>query len=168
MVKKYTAVSLLCMMSSCAITYAKQDYKELSAAVQQGDVERTTYLLKRDGALDEIIRECLLIKAEKRTEQVLKSAHFYTQVFSYVRFLGGAFVVSDIYRDLNKLHNEPFFEENQALKSTSIMPFLMKLYIAYSGYLTAKQGMHYVAVERVAAAQAIETLIKNADLLPKE
>ncbi len=156
------------MMSVCAMTYATQNYKELSAAVQQCDLERITYLLKRDGVIDETIRECLLVKAEKKTEQVFKSAHFYAQAFSWVKFLGGSFVVGDIFRELNELHNEPFIGRTEVLKSISVLPFLMKLYIAYSGYLTAKQGLHYVAVERVAAAQAIEALIKNAEILPKE
>ncbi len=168
MIQRYKVLGLLFLASSSCMVQAKQSYKQMSDAVLRGDANRLTYLLNREGALDVRIKECLLIKAEKETEAALKRNSSFSKMFAGLKFLAGSLLAYDTYRDLKR--EDRVVEENRRehSESISIVPVMMKFFIAYVGYRTAKNALDCIAVERLMTAQAIEALIKNASVVPEE
>ncbi|MBA3751391.1 hypothetical protein H0X06_01130 [Candidatus Dependentiae bacterium] len=172
MIHRYKVIGLLFLVSSSCMVHAKQSYKQMSDAVLGGDVNRLTYLLNREGALDVRMKECLLIKAERETQAVLKSSSSYSKKFECLKFLAGSLLVCDTYKDLKREqvvvaddNNENQMRHSEGI---SIVPVMMKFFIAYVGYRTAKKALNCITVERLMTAQAIEALIKNASELPEE
>ncbi len=165
------ALSLLSLLSLAFTVQAKQNYKELAALVEQGDINQLTYLLNRDQALTESMQQRLAIRAEKKTEQLLKSSHCYGYLLAPLKFIGGSLLAYDTYTDLN-VKNSLFAEVSQkkaekvvrpdnAERVPAVLPVMMKFLAAYSGYFTLKQGLSRITMKRVARAQAVEALIKK-------
>ncbi len=143
----------------------------MSDAVLRGDTNRLTYLLNREGALDVRIKECLLIKAEKETEAALKRNSSFSKMFAGLKFLAGSLLAYDTYRDLKRediVGVEERENRREHSEGISIVPVMMKFFIAYVGYRTAKNALNCIAVERLMTSQAIEALIKNASVVPEE